>query len=137
MTENEWLAKVAEKQDALKSLLRTYHPRCPLETFQKNPLPITAPNVERVCHQIRQQIREENQDLLPVPTFEKALENKDTGAIINLLNEAWFGVPESTQCWGVVGFSEAVDLLEDVPDEEGETTNGDVHQDDDESGDGA
>ena len=35
---------------------------------------------------------------------------------MSLLNSAWFGVPESTQCWKLEGFKEAIDLLEDPPD---------------------
>lgn len=48
----------------------------------------------------------------PVTRFNAALSAGDVGAIMTVLNEAWFGVPESTSCWRIQGFAEAVGLLE-------------------------
>jgi len=46
------------------------------------------------------------------------LDAQDISKAMKLLNDAWFGVPESTDCWQIYGFKEAVDLLDDPPEEE-------------------
>jgi hypothetical protein len=80
---------------------------------------ITAPLAEAACQTIRGSIqRKEQAD--PVERFAQALEDKDVAKINSLLNSAWFGVPESTDSWGIEGFREAVELLEDLPEEEEE-----------------
>lgn len=39
----------------------------------------------------------------------------------NPIFDAWFGVPESTSCWSIPGFGQAVDLLDDPPEDQEDT----------------
>jgi hypothetical protein len=81
-----------------------------------NWLVITAPNAELACSAIHQEIQEgfpEN----PQARFDAALSRKDIPAVYDVLSEVWFGVPESTSCWSIPGFSLLVSLLEDPPEE--------------------
>ena len=124
MTKQEWLAKAAEHKQKLLSLVETYHPAARAarreESRQKlsHALPITAPGAEVACENIRQVIaaRERNQ-AAPGERFSQALKAGNWQEIDSLLNSAWFGVPESTACWQIEGFKEAVDLIEDPPDD--------------------
>ena len=87
---------------------------------------ITAPNAEQAAHAVRRAIANEEADKpSPLERFDKALQDKNIGEINSLLNEinsllnsAWSGVPESTSCWRIPGFKEAVDLMDDLPEEE-------------------
>ena len=53
----------------------------------------------------------------PVERFDAALKSGDIDALNQLLSDAWFGVPESTSCWSITGFSECVDLMDDPPED--------------------
>jgi hypothetical protein len=122
MTENEWIAYAMEHRSDLATLLRRYHPvqRDPQsrpQEFVSDLLPITAPTAEAACENIREDIRR-NFEGDPVTHFEEALQRRDVGTILGLLNQAWFGVPESTSCWRIPGFREAVNLMDDPPEEE-------------------
>ena len=65
---------------------------------------------------MRNQIRKESPDD-PLVAWDKAVASGDIGQIMSLLNSAWFGVPEATECWNIPGFKIAVDLLDDPPDQ--------------------
>lgn len=132
MTVSRWMEQVHQHKDKLRDLVASWHPsaRFPRALQDESVLltdgsavavpfamEITAPNAERACQEIRQQIRKEEQDD-PVERFDKAVTSADVGEIMSLLNSAWFGVPESTSCWQIRGFAEAVDLLDDPPEEE-------------------
>lgn len=115
MNESEWFEKAIANRFKLYSFLSVYHP----SNRQPGRRPedfITAPNVENACTQVRKQIRDEFEGD-PTELFKVALLKKDLGVCLTLLNQAWFGVPESTTCWQIEGFKEAVDLMEDTPDE--------------------
>jgi hypothetical protein len=77
-------------------------------------MPITAPAAEQACQHVRTQIRKEEPDD-PLTRWDRAITSGDIGEIDSLLNGAWFGVPESTGCWNIPGFNEAVDLMDDPP----------------------
>ena len=77
---------------------------------------ITAPNAERACEVVREQIRKESMNN-PEIQFDIALTKQDHATISSLLSSAWFGVPESTECWKIRGFAEACDLLDDPVEE--------------------
>ncbi len=116
MTKQEWLEKVNINKDKLISLLGNYYPSAGCQGHRHN-LDITAPGAEAACEQIRKNIAiKESED--PIKRFTVALAIGDIGEINSLLNSAWFGVPESTSCWQINGFKEAVDLMEDIPEEE-------------------
>jgi hypothetical protein len=77
---------------------------------------ITAPAPEVACQNIREMIAQEEPDD-PLKRWDKALSDGDVGTLASLLDGAWFGVPESTECWNIPGFNEAVNLLDDPPEE--------------------
>lgn len=113
MTTEQWLEQARGKQDDLCYLIDSYHPAS--YSSVRSPMPITAPNAESASELIRQKIREEADAQVPVVKFKEALAAGDVGACMTLLSQTWFGVPESTSCWGIRGFNEAVSLLEDPP----------------------
>jgi len=114
MSIEQWLGQAEANAELLKDLLRAYHPinrqagRWPDEDF------ITAAHAEAACTQIRREIQATFTGD-PVTQFDEALAARDVQKVCRLLNEAWFGVPESTTCWRIPGFREAVDLIEDPP----------------------
>ena len=115
MTRSRWLQRVADNAEALRSLIANYHPSAGKRAPK---MPITAHNAEVACENVRQKIATE-QPTDPVKRWDVAVANGDISTLDSLLNDAWFGVPESTQCWEIPGFSVAVDLMDDPP-EEGE-----------------
>lgn len=114
MEKQEWLAKVKENRVVLKSLIEWYHPRS--DAYSPAHLPITAKAAEAACQNARSAIAVKEGRPHPLVAFDNALNTGDTSTIYSLLNETWFGVPESTSCWSIPGFSEAVDLIETVED---------------------
>lgn len=115
MTTAEWLAKANEHKTKLRDFLADWHPARPV---MGHDMRITALQAERACQGIREHIRDKEQDQPdPVRRFDFALAAGDWAEINSLLNSAWFGVPESRSCWTIVGFSEAVELMEELPDE--------------------
>ena len=125
MTRAEWLAQCLGGADKLKALLREYHPvnRQPgtRRATARDPGDyITAPSAEHACVDVRANIRQ-NFEGNPCALFDEALLDGDVSKLMKLLNEAWFGVPESTSCWRIDGFAEAVSLIADLPEDEEET----------------
>lgn len=127
MTESDYLNYADAHKDKLIRLINNFHPvnrqpgrrRATVSNNDKGDF-ITAPNAEAACGVIRKVIKDDYKGN-PSDDFCKALVEKNWGTIFKILNEAWFGVPESTSCWEIDGFKEAVTLLEDWP--EGENTN--------------
>lgn len=121
MTTQEWLLEVDAKKDKLRYLLERYHPANTIKNYHQkrldDKLRITASATEQACENVRKNIRE-NYEGNPVEQFQEALDNKDVSKIMKLLNEAWFGMPESTSCWNITGFKEAVSLMDDPPDDD-------------------
>ena len=120
-TKDEWLAYAKENAPELTLLIANYHPVRLASLVSNTPQfhdEITAHGAEHACAHIREAIAgEEAEKADPVSRFQRALAQADVGEIMGLLNSAWFGVPENASCWGLVGFKEAVDLLEQPPDE--------------------
>jgi hypothetical protein len=111
----EWLVKVKENQDVLRELIRSYHPATQF-SWNSSKLNITALGAEAACDTMREVIRDKSKYLnKPDIMFDVAIKSNDYKTIRDLLGETWIGVPESTSCWGIKGFSEAVDLLDDPP----------------------
>lgn len=115
MTEPEWIDKVKSNKELLTNFIKDWHPT---NINRKPSMRITAPNVEAAIHSVRASIRNQLESANPIAKFELALAQSDIQGINNILNETWFGVPESTDCWQIPGFREAVELIEDVPYEE-------------------
>jgi hypothetical protein len=111
VTTDEWLIECNGAKDKLKSLIGTYHP---VSLKSVNGMKITAPNAEQACEVVRNQIRK-NFEGNPVTEFQAALDARDVSKLMKLLNDAWFGVPETIECWNIEGFTEAVNLMDDPP----------------------
>jgi hypothetical protein len=106
-------------------LIKSFHPISTRGRYDPLGLPITAPNAEAARrHIIDDMARREELEGDPVKEFGAALNDKNVGQAMTILNQTWFGVPESTQCWKLEGFAEAVALLDDPPEEEGGTAAG-------------
>lgn len=118
MLKQDWIAKVKENADVLRDFVDSYHPTNLQSHFDNDVMSpeITAPQAERACEIVREQIRTTSFER-PDVQFNVALKNEDTDALSSLLSAVWFGVPESTSCWGIPGFSVAVDLLDDPVEE--------------------
>lgn len=118
MNQIKWLQKANDNREVLIDFLRIYHPHSRI-VGNSILLPITAPNAEMARQNVVNAIKAEgSQSISPVEQFNIALKNKNWLTINSLLNSAWFGVPESTSCWGITGFTEAVELMEDTPGED-------------------
>jgi hypothetical protein len=118
-TVDEWIQEAADNLDVLKQLVDAYHPANRLPGRRPGDW-ITAHNPEAACTQVRKAIRDEHDGSNPADVLETAIKNKDVGKVSEILNQAWFGVPENRDCWKIPGFREAVDLIEELPEEEGE-----------------
>lgn len=121
-TKEEWLQYAKDNRTVLEDLIGTYHPsNLDLSRRRQEPMEITAPGAEMACATVRTAIAQEEAGMTdPVLRFSRAVEDGDVNTINSLLNSAWFGVPESTSCWNIVGFKEAVELMDQPPDYEGE-----------------
>jgi hypothetical protein len=115
MTTEQWLSEAKSNKEALLSLLVNYHPRSGKFSIKER-LPITAGGAEAACENVRRSIQLRDKDRpSPISEFQDALDKNDWIMINRLLNDAWFGVPESTSCWRIIGFKEAIALIEDLP----------------------
>jgi len=111
---SEWMDKFEKQKHVLRLFVKSWHPgSTEYELAGGGGLPITAPSAESACGIIRSRIRKEGHNVMK--EFDRALENRDYPELYSLLQSAWFGVPESTDCWSLPGFREAVGLLEDGP----------------------
>ena len=115
MTKELWINQAKRDRERLRSLIEVYHPNS-INRFPVKPGPITAPAAEAARLGVLGAVREASH-ANPVETFDEALDKGDLMTVNNLLNAAWFGVPESTSCWQIRGFREAVALMEDLPEE--------------------
>jgi hypothetical protein len=114
MNKQEWLAYAKSNEGRLKHIIARYHPLS--SPTYKGDMPITAPNAERACSQVREDIRR-NSEGDPLVKFDEALKNREWRTINVILNEVWFGVPESTLAWQIEGFKELIELIEEPPDD--------------------
>lgn len=112
MKTTEWIEKVKQNESKLRDFIGRYHPGSSRYGLQPA-LPITAPGPEAACENVRKQIQQEQ--ALPTVAFDDALKSENFSGVYYLLQSAWFGVLESTSCWSIEGFKEAVDLLDDPP----------------------
>lgn len=116
MTNKQWINQARVHKDDLLDLMANYHPRS--DGFRSGGMPITAKAVEVACQTVRSQIAAEPATYPPTVAFVRALDNNDVETAMSLISDTWFGVPESTDCWRLRGFKEAVDLLDDPPEVE-------------------
>lgn len=114
MNNAEWTAKAKASRDKLEKFVSDWHPRSPKQASTKDT--ITAPVSETARHIVVEHVRKQEKPN-PVERFRAALDAGNGMEVCNILNAAWFGVPETTACWSYTGFSEAVDLMEDPADD--------------------
>ena len=117
MKKELWIQFIRENVAKLVMLVEKYHPTNLADIAKPNPSlvgPITAKMAEQSCAAIRESIaRVKTTD--PVERFQDALNVEDIGELCSVLQETWFGVPETSSCWKIPGFREAVRLLESPP----------------------
>jgi len=89
--EEYWLL-VDYYADNLQELIAQFHPFYKQAHYD---MPITALRAERICEIIREQIAEIEPQDDPQVRFRKYKKERNP-EIVNLLNETWFGVPESS-----------------------------------------
>lgn len=116
MTKAEWLAQVIENKEALTEFISNFYPTKRVFDPEVN---ITAGAAQAACDVVCASIATKDSGVDPVLRFNMAIADGDISVIMNLLNSAWFGTPETTSCWQYTGFREAVGLLEDPPEDEG------------------
>lgn len=110
-TAEEWWRSLEEHLDDVRSLIRQFHP-----TYHRvKNLPITASVAEAVCEKVREGVRE-NYPEDPMVTFDLALTNKDGAIILQVLNQTWFGIPESRDAHSLPSFHAFCDLCSEGPD---------------------
>ncbi len=106
------LAYVRSNEKVLTEFVAGYHPTRS-STRPKLSVPITAPSAEIARKMVERSIRRTEQSSeSPESRFKQAVKDGNYGAIVDIIQAAWFGVPESTGCWQIPGFKEAVTILE-------------------------
>ena len=88
----------------LEDIVNSYHPSKG-RNYSKT---ITAPIAEAARQDVVAEIGREG----PID-IKSSIDNKDEDKLITALNETWFGVPESTDCWSIPGFSELCTICEE------------------------
>lgn len=115
ITHDEYFFKAKSTQEAVLDLIKNYHPVY-RSLRSKATDKITAISAELACTNIRKSIQDSTpESFVPTQAYVKAIEDKDIATIMKILNDTWFGVPETTMCWTFKGFKQAVDLIEDFP----------------------
>lgn len=114
----EWWDLCRANADALRELVRgfhpaNFHPASVEKADQVKRFPITAQAAEKLCEMIRQEIVKESSGTDPVGTFDLYLNHEDD-RMPNLLNEVWFGLPESVEVRTVAGFGTLCDLCSEA-----------------------
>jgi len=107
----EWWELLEENKDSIRSLVIQFHPK---SGAPRKDMKITAPGAEAVCEDIRGEIAVGGKPECPLESFDAALQKQDGLTIVRLLNETWFGIPESTECWNLEGFGVLCDLCSEA-----------------------
>lgn len=113
ITKEDWLRKILSNKMLLREYIDRWHPNGTQRAHQA-PMPVTAATPELVRQRLLDDIKTKD----PAARFDEACERHDFMTIHKLLDETWFGVPESTSCWKIPGFSLSVDLMDDPPEPE-------------------
>lgn len=105
---NDWWAVLLKNQLVLTELIRMYHPIFrQTKEFDET---ISAPAAEALCEIIRQEVVEEFHSSDPIACFDEAIESRDYAALLTLLNQTWFGLPESYSSRQLPGFDALCEL---------------------------
>jgi len=84
MTKEEWFAKFLKHRDVLLDLVKVYYP----SHHQQHNLKITAPMAEAARLMI---------PLKELPDIKQLIKDKDVNGLYEVLQDTWFGMPESTE----------------------------------------
>jgi len=107
-TKEEWWECVDELQDELIGCVRRFHPNVHNSYHPNRELVITAADAEAACEKIREEIRQ-NSVGDPVLLAKMYIADRDS-RLVSILNETWFGAPESSSVMSVPGFAVLCDL---------------------------
>jgi hypothetical protein len=102
-----WWNTVDTNWEQLSKLIYQFHP-CYHVSHEYT---ITASMAEKACESIRRDITRQN----ACEAAEQAKLTRDADTLISILNETWFGMPESTDVRGVSGFFVLCDLCSSDP----------------------
>ena len=114
MNNQEWWKFLDENWIDLKNLITQFHPL--IATNQKE-FPISAPGAELQRYMAEIEIKAARESM---PDIELLRESRNTIEMFNILNETWFGIPESIDSRSLIGFFELCDLCSDLEDEDAE-----------------
>lgn len=108
-TPADWWEAFEANQENLRDAVRGYHPSLRMLQSAQRSMKIPAERAENLCELERKRITEKNTKD-PIEEFDLAASNKDHETLVRLLNQTWFGVPESTGCWSIPSFGVLCDL---------------------------
>lgn len=97
---------IAENYDQLIGCIEKFHPTYAVDNSK---FIITAKKAEAVCNEIRKEIKTVD----PIGQFQIAYVKMDLPTMCRILNETWYGAPESRQVFNVPGFNILCDILSD------------------------
>lgn len=107
-TAEEWWEQVGHYREELLDLVLNFHPY-----YRKHhDFVITAPTAEIACQMVREDICDETK-IDPAWLFEQYCIEKNP-KLSKLLDEAWFGMPESITVRSLPGFGVLCDLCSEA-----------------------
>jgi hypothetical protein len=118
MTKEEFWVLFDPNQNKMRALVEKYHPTAAqqprgLVDAEK----ITAPLAEAACEVVRSDIRKKATEL-GVARFDQAVESRNAEMLVRVLNETWFGMPETMSVRSEPGFGVLCDLCEGLEPED-------------------
>ena len=110
-TTAEWWAAAADPR--MVSIIRAFHPWYSSDEerlYRLGPPVISAPRTEAFLEGVRHEIAAERRNEPPHVQYAAALTAQDGAAAAEILNQAWFGMPEAASSRDVDGFGAFCDL---------------------------
>ncbi len=104
-TADEWWRLFDYHTANLRNLVAEFHPAYARWARR---MPITAADAEAACEKFREEIERETADD-PLECFDQFALQRSPG-VVALLNQTWFGVPESADAHSLPGFGVLCDL---------------------------
>ncbi len=104
----EWLEILQDNLDNLRSMIVKYHPM----SNSKQPAWNLLNPPETACAAVREKIVRDNKQF-PLLRFDTAVGENDSKAVVNILNETWFGLPEHISSRSIPGFGTLCVLCEE------------------------
>jgi len=110
MNNTDWFNYIENNKLILIDFIGNFHPY-----YGNNyKFKITAQSAEKARLCVVENILKDEELTDPIDKFLSGIEQKDVSLVYSILDSTWFGVPETTSCWSISGFKEAVDLLENI-----------------------